>query len=704
MTRPKARKPARKTKHNGAGHAVAPARAAARSSKPPFAKILIANRGEIACRVIRTCRQMGIATVAVYSDADADALHVREADEAVRLGPAPSAESYLKIDAVVKACRDTGAEAVHPGYGFLSENAAFAAALAKAGIVFIGPNAGAVQAMGDKIESKKLAQKAGVTRGPGHLVALKDADEAVKISRQVGYPVMLKASAGGGGKGMRLAYNDAEAREGFRSATNEARTAFGDERVFVEKFIEQPRHIEIQVLGDKHGHVIHLGERECSIQRRHQKVIEEAPSPFLDAKTRAAMGAQAVALAKAVNYDSAGTVEFIVDSKRNFYFLEMNTRLQVEHPVTEMVTGLDLVELMIRVAAGEKLPLAQKDVSLSGWAVEARVYAEDPLRNFLPSIGRLSRYRPPAHSANGSGVRVDTGVYEGGEISMFYDPMIAKLIGSGRNRNEAADRLADALDAFEIRGLNHNISFLAAIATHKRFRDAHLSTGFIAEEFPDGFKGAKATAETRLALIAAAAVVQRRLAETEASVSGQLPGHEARTPTELVVRLSGLDAASEDHGVTLAWTEEGAYALGLGGRTITTQSRWRPGDTICRLLLDGHAVTVQAERDGAAWRLFHRGVLARALVVRPRVAQLAALMPVKKPPDTSKFLLSPMPGLLKSVAVGEGQEVKAGEEIAVVEAMKMENILRAPRDGRVIRHHATAGDSLAVDQKILEFG
>jgi len=702
MSRPKARNPVRTAKRNGA--APAAGRASAAEAKPPFAKILIANRGEIACRVIRTCKRLGIATVAVYSDADADALHVREADEAVRLGPAPSAESYLKIEAVVNACRDTGAEAVHPGYGFLSENAAFAAALAKAGIVFIGPNTGAVQAMGDKIESKKLAQKAGVTMVPGHLVALKDADEAVAVSRKIGYPVMLKASAGGGGKGMRLAYNDAEAREGFRSATNEARTAFGDDRVFAEKFIEEPRHIEIQVLGDKHGNVIHLGERECSIQRRHQKVIEEAPSPFLDAKTRAAMGAQAVALSKAVSYDSAGTVEFIVDTRRNFYFLEMNTRLQVEHPVTEMVTGLDLVELMIRVAAGEKLPLTQKDVSLSGWAIEARVYAEDPLRNFLPSIGRLTRYRPPATSGNGSGVRVDTGVYEGGEISMFYDPMIAKLIGTGRSRDEAADRLADALDGFEIRGLNHNISFLAAIATHPRFRDGRLSTGFIAEEFPDGFKGAKATAEARLALIAAAAVVQRRLGETEASVSGQLPGHEARTATELVVRLGGLDAANEDHGVTLAWTEEGAYALGLGGRTITAQSRWRPGDSLCRLLLDGHAATVQVERDGAGWRLFHRGMLVRALVVRPRVAQLAALMPVKKPPDTSKFLLSPMPGLLKSLAVGEGQEVKAGEAIAVVEAMKMENILRAPRDGRVVKHHAVAGDSLAVDQKILEFG
>ncbi len=670
------------------------------AGKPPFGKILVANRGEIACRVIRSCKRLGIATVAVYSDADAEALHVREADEAVRLGPAPSAESYLRIDAVLKACRETGAEAVHPGYGFLSENAAFAEALAKAGIVFIGPNAGAVQAMGDKIESKKLAQKAGVTMVPGHLVALKDADEAVKISRQVGYPVMLKASAGGGGKGMRLAYDDAEAREGFRSATNEARTAFGDDRVFVEKFIEQPRHIEIQVLGDKHGNVIHLGERECSIQRRHQKVIEEAPSPFLDAKTRAAMGAQAVALAKAVNYDSAGTVEFIVDARRKFYFLEMNTRLQVEHPVTEMVTGLDLVELMIRVAAGENLPLSQKDVKLSGWAVEARVYAEDPLRNFLPSIGRLTRYGAPA----GEGVRVDTGVYEGGEISMFYDPMIAKLVGAGRTREQAADRLADALDAFEIRGLNHNISFLAAIATHKRFRAGNLTTGFIAEEFPEGFKGATPDGEARTALIVAAAIVQRRQAETEASVSGQLPGHEARVPSDLVVRISGLGDKPEDHSVALTWTDQGSYALRIGSKTIAVTSDWRTGDRVLRATLDKRAVTVQVERDNGGWRLFHRGVLARALAARPRVAALAALMPVKKPPDTSKFLLSPMPGLLKSIAVKEGQDVKAGEEIAVVEAMKMENILRAPRDGRIVRHHAAAGDSLAVDQKILEFG
>ena len=669
-----------------------------------FKRILIANRGEIACRVIKTARKMGIQTVAVYSEADRDALHVEMADEAVLIGPPAAAESYLVIEKIVEACRKTGAEAVHPGYGFLSEREAFPRALEAAGIVFIGPNPGAIAAMGDKIESKKAAAKAKVSTVPGYLGVIEDDKRAVAIAEEIGYPVMIKASAGGGGKGMRIAANSAEVAEGFKLARAEAKASFGDDRVFIEKFIVDPRHIEIQVLGDKHGNVIYLGERECSIQRRHQKVIEEAPSPFLDAKTRAAMGAQAVALAKAVNYDSAGTVEFIVDTKRNFYFLEMNTRLQVEHPVTEMVTGLDLVELMIRVAAGEKLPLSQKDVSLSGWAIEARVYAEDPLRNFLPSIGRLTRYRPPAVSANGSGVRVDTGVYEGGEISMFYDPMIAKLIGTGRTRDEAAGRLADALDAFEIRGLNHNISFLAAIATHQRFRDGRLSTGFIAEEFPDGFKGATPTTEARLALIAAAAVVQRRQAETEAGVSGQLPGHEARTPAELVVRLSGVGTVGEDHGVTLAWTEEGAYALGLGGRTITAQTRWRPGDALCRLLLDGHAVTVQVERDGAGWRLFHGGVLARALVIRPRVAQLAALMPVKKPPDTSKFLLSPMPGLLKSLAVSEGQEVKAGEEIAVVEAMKMENILRAPRDGRVVKHHAAAGDSLAVDQKILEFG
>ncbi|MFM8354790.1 MAG: acetyl/propionyl/methylcrotonyl-CoA carboxylase subunit alpha, partial [Gammaproteobacteria bacterium] len=496
-----------------------------------FKKILIANRGEIACRVIKTARRMGIRTVAVYSDADARALHVRMADEAVHIGGSASADSYLRIDRIVQACKDTGAEAVHPGYGFLSENPAFSKALADNGIVFIGPREKAVTSMGDKITSKILAKAAGVNTVPGYTDIIRDAEHAVTIARDIGYPVMLKASAGGGGKGMRVVWNDDECRDGFTRASNEARSSFGDDRVFAEKFVDEPRHIEIQVMADTFGNTIYLGERECSIQRRHQKVIEEAPSPFLDEATRRAMGEQAVAMAKAVEYCSAGTVEFIVDGKRNFYFLEMNTRLQVEHPVTEYVTGLDLVELMIRVAAGEPLPITQDDVKLRGWALEARVYAEDPFRNFLPSIGRLAYYQAPTESAT---VRVDTGIEEGSEVSMFYDPMIAKLVGSGRSRNEAADRLADALDAFEIRGLNHNISFLAAIATHRRFRDARLSTGFIAEEFPEGFKGATANAEARLALTAAAAIVQRRLAETEASVSGQLPGHEARTPTELV--------------------------------------------------------------------------------------------------------------------------------------------------------------------------
>ena len=675
----------------------APGRATvAAPAQPPFKKILIANRGEIACRVIRTCKRLGIATVAVYSDADADAPHVREADEAVRIGPPASAESYLKIDAIVDACRTTGAEGVHPGYGFLSENARFAEALDAAGVAFIGPARHAIAAMGDKIESKKLAQKAGVNMVPGHLAAIADADEAMQIARKIGYPVMIKASAGGGGKGMRLAANDTEARDGFRSATNEAKSAFGDSRVFIEKFIEDPRHIEIQVIGDAHGNVIYLGERECSIQRRHQKVFEEAPSPFLDAKTRAAMGAQAVALAKAVDYKSAGTVEFIVDTKRNFYFLEMNTRLQVEHPVTECVTGLDLVELMIRVAAGETLPLTQKDVRLDGWAIEARVYAEDPLRNFLPSIGRLTRYRPP----EGDAVRVDTGVVEGGEISMFYDPMIAKLIASGRTRDEAADRLADALDAFLVRGVNHNIAFLAAIATHERFRAGRLSTGFIAEEFPDGFRGTLPGPEVRNILLAAAAIAERRLASTSANVGGHVLGQPIYSRDKVAVKLNG-DGEAEP--VRLAVTADG-YAVEVGGATLGVRTDWRPGDPLLRAGIGRRTVTVQIDREGVSWRLTHRGATVVATVLAPRVAELARLMPIKRPPDTSKFLLSPMPGLLKSIAVAEGQEVKAGEELAVVEAMKMENILRAPRDGRVVKRHAAPGESLAVDQKILEFG
>ena len=666
-------------------------RAAAKSG-PPFAKILVANRGEIACRVMRTCRRLGIATVAVYSDADAEALHVREADEAVRIGAAPSAQSYLKIDAIIDACRKTGAEAVHPGYGFLSENAAFAQALAKAGIVFIGPNIEAVAAMGDKIESKKLAQKAGVNTIPGHLAAIADADEAVKIARKVGYPVMVKASAGGGGKGMRIARNDAEAREGFRSATNEAKSSFGDDRIFIEKFVEEPRHIEVQVMGDAHGNVIHLGERECSIQRRHQKVIEEAPSPFLDAKTREKMGAQAVALAKAVKYRSAGTVEFIVDGKRNFYFLEMNTRLQVEHPVTECVTGLDLVEMMIRVAAGEKLPLAQKDVKLKGWAIEARLYAEDPLRNFLPSIGRLTRYLPPLDLP---GVRVDTGVYEGGEISMYYDPMIAKLVGFGKDRKEATQRLGAALDAYYVRGVNHNISFLAAIMAHKRFQAGKLTTGFIAEEFPHGFHGRELDPASRRRIVAVAAFLQRRQAEEDAGIA---PRARRKTASDWSVRLGGgnIPISVADDGLAAIVTQE--------NDEDRVESAWAPGQPLFVGTVGEDDVIVQVDRvGGTGWKLFYAGCLVELQVLRPRVAELAALMPVKRPPDTSKFLLSPMPGLLKTVAVKEGQEVKAGEELAVVEAMKMENILRAERDGVVAKLHAAGGDSLAVDQKILEF-
>ena len=681
-TKPKARKTKTKT-----------VPAAAAPTAVPFRKILVANRGEIACRVMRTCRRLGIGTVAVHSDADADALHVREADEAVRIGPPPSAESYLRIDAIVEACRRTGAEAVHPGYGFLSENPAFAAALEQAGIVFIGPTMSAVAAMGDKIESKKLAQKAGVNMVPGHLAAIADADEAVAIARRVGYPVMIKASAGGGGKGMRIAHDDNEAREGFRSATSEARSSFGDERVFIEKFVEQPRHIEIQVLGDAHGNVVHLGERECSIQRRHQKVIEEAPSPFLDARTRAAMGAQAVALAKAVGYRSAGTVEFIVDAKRNFYFLEMNTRLQVEHPVTEMVTGLDLVEWMIRVAAGERLPFRQSDIALSGWAVEARVYAEDPFRNFLPSIGRLTRYRAPA----GPGIRVDTGVYDGGEIPMHYDPMIAKLVATAPTRDEACDRLAAALDAYVVRGLNHNIPFLQALIRHERFRAGRLTTGFIAEEFKGGFRGVAPSAVLERRLAAVAATIRQRLHRRESAVAGQLAGHERVVPARFVV---GFDAGSGTaHQVEMV--ADGVVFQ--DGARMAVDSAWRVGDVLFEGTVDGVPIAVQVESTGTALTLQHAGVSLKASVLTPRLAELARLMPVKRPPDMSRFLLSPMPGLLKAVAVAPGQEVKAGEELCVIEAMKMENILRAERDATIGKLHAAVGDSLAVDQKILEF-
>jgi len=659
-----------------------------------FKKILIANRGEIACRVIRTARRMGIKTVAVYSEADADALHRRQADEAVAIGPPPAAESYLRIDRILEACRSTGAEAVHPGYGFLSEKAEFAEALAAAGIAFIGPDARAIAAMGDKIESKKLAKEAGVSTVPGHLEVIPSADAAVKIARAVGYPVMIKASAGGGGKGMRIARNDAETREGFRSASNEARSSFADDRVFIEKYVEEPRHIEIQVLGDAHGQVIYLGERECSIQRRHQKVIEEAPSPFLDAKTRAAMGEEAVALAKAVGYRSAGTVEFIVDKDRNFYFLEMNTRLQVEHPVTELVAGLDLVECMIRIAAGEKLSVKQSDIKLTGSAIEARIYAEDPLRNFLPSIGRLVRYLPPA----GEGVRVDTGVFEGAEISLYYDPMIAKLVAYGASRNEAIARLGAALDAFYIRGLSHNVAFLAAVLQKPRFAEGRLSTGFIAEEFPHGFAGVEPSPDALDLALAAAAAIQRIIAEQEARITGQLAGHGRVVPEDWIVAIGAAQ-----HAVRAMREANSVAVTRADGRRHVVATDWQPAQPLFRARIDGAAVIFQFDRDGIGFRLTRAGTVLGVKVLPPRAAELLAQMPVKQLPDLSRYLLSPMPGLLVSVAVGEGQEVKAGEELAVVEAMKMENVLRAERDGTVAKVRARAGDSLAVDQVILEF-
>ena len=659
-----------------------------------FSKILIANRGEIACRVIRTARAMGIATVAVYSEADANALHVDEADEAILIGPAPAAESYLVSERILDAVKRSGAEAVHPGYGFLSENAAFAKALADVGVTFIGPPAGAIEAMGDKIASKKLAQEAGVNSVPGHLEVLADADDAVRVAKDLGYPVMLKASAGGGGKGMRVAYNETEAREGFTSAANEARSSFADDRVFAEKFIEQPRHIEIQVLADGHGNCIYLGERECSIQRRHQKVIEEAPSPFLDDETRRAMGEQAVALARAVDYHSAGTVEFIVDAERNFYFLEMNTRLQVEHPVTEMVYGVDLVEQMIRIASGEAMTLRQDDMRADGWAIECRLYAEDPYRNFMPSIGRLVRCQPPVGEA---GVRVDTGVVEGSEITMFYDPMIAKLVTKGRDRDEAISTMKTALDAYYVRGINHNMSFLSALVAHPRFVEGRLTTAFIDEEYPDGFTGAPREGSLLDALLAAGVLMHRRTARREASISGQLAHYRPTFGAEWVVGLGG-----EYHAVTASSVEDG-FDVDLGGRVIAVRSYWRPGQRLFEGTVNGRHVTIQADPEAGGFRLHHGGVEALVTVRSPRAAELAALMPKKIPPDTSKFLLCPMPGLVISLDVAGGDEVKAGQALAVIEAMKMENILRAERDGIVAALKAAPGDSLAVDDVILEF-
>jgi propionyl-CoA carboxylase alpha chain len=659
-----------------------------------FDKILIANRGEIACRVIKTARKMGIRTVAVYSEADRDALHVAMADESVLIGPPPSSESYLVIDNILKACTDTGAQAVHPGYGFLSENATFAEALAAAGITFIGPNIHAIRSMGDKITSKKLAQKAGVNTIPGHTETIESAEAAVSIARDIGYPVMIKASAGGGGKGMRIARSDDECRDGFERATNEARSSFGDDRVFLEKFIEQPRHIEIQVIADKHGSVLYLGERECSLQRRHQKVIEEAPSPFLDPETRAAMGEQAVALAKAVDYESAGTVECIVDNDRNFYFLEMNTRLQVEHPVTEFVTGIDLVEWMIRVAAGEKLPLSQDEIKLDGWAIEARVYAEDPFRGFLPSVGRLVRYLPPATS---DFVRVDTGVYEGGEVSMHYDPMIAKLITYGATRDTAIAHMREALNEFYVRGVSHNISFLAALVEHTRFREGRLSTNLIAEEYPDGFHPSDSVHDDPALLIAVASSIHRRYMDRAAGISGQLAGFERSVDDHWIVVLDDNQYPVE------IYPTNGGHKVIYGGEHYQVLSDWQFGQPLFRGTVNGQQVCIQIERRNMHYQLFHWGSQVDIRVLTPRAAELLACMPVKEPPDMSRFLLSPMPGLLTQLRVEVGNEVRAGQDLAVVEAMKMENVLKAERDGQVASVLAAIGDTLAVDQPILEF-
>ncbi|MAQ86183.1 MAG: acetyl/propionyl-CoA carboxylase subunit alpha [Maritimibacter sp.] len=679
-----------------------------------FKKILIANRGEIACRVIKTARKMGIATVAVYSDADRHALHVQMADEAIHIGPPPANQSYIVIDKIMQAIKDSGAEAVHPGYGFLSENPKFAEALDKAGVAFIGPPVKAIEAMGDKITSKKIAQEAGVSTVPGYMGLIEDADEAVKISAEIGYPVMIKASAGGGGKGMRIAWNDQEAREGFQSSKNEAASSFGDDRIFIEKFVTQPRHIEIQVLADGHGNAIYLNERECSIQRRNQKVVEEAPSPFLDEETRKAMGEQSCALAAAVGYASAGTVEFIVDGDRNFYFLEMNTRLQVEHPVTELITGVDLVEQMIRVAAGETLSMTQADVGINGWAIENRLYAEDPYRNFLPSIGRLTRYRPPAEQAAGPlldtgkwqgdapaaevAVRNDTGVYEGGEISMYYDPMIAKLCTWGRTRDEAVEAMRIALDSFEVEGIGHNLPFLSAVMDHPRFTSGNITTAFIAEEYPEGFDGVT-LGETALRRVAAACAAMNLVSEIRRTrISGRMDNHERKVGQNWVVSAQGHDFA-----VAIAPDTGGSTVTFDDGTSHRIEGDWTPGNPLAELTVDGAPLVMKVGKISHGFRVRSRGADLKVHVRTPRQAELARLMPEKLPPDTSKMLLCPMPGLVVKIEVEEGQEVQEGQALCTIEAMKMENILRAERKGVVSRVNAAAGDSLAVDEVIMEF-
>ncbi|TMV14877.1 acetyl-CoA carboxylase biotin carboxylase subunit [Arenibacterium halophilum] len=679
-----------------------------------FKKILIANRGEIACRVIKTARKMGIQTVAIYSDADRQALHVQMADEAIHIGPPPANQSYIVIDKVMEAIRASGAEAVHPGYGFLSENAKFAEALDAEGVAFVGPPVKAIEAMGDKITSKKIAQEAGVSTVPGYMGLIEDADEAVKISNEIGYPVMIKASAGGGGKGMRIAWNDEEAREGFQSSKNEAANSFGDDRIFIEKFVTQPRHIEIQVLCDSHGNGIYLGERECSIQRRNQKVVEEAPSPFLDEATRKAMGEQAVALAKAVGYASAGTVEFIVDGSRNFYFLEMNTRLQVEHPVTELITGIDLVEQMIRVAKGEALTITQDDIKLTGWAIENRLYAEDPYRGFLPSIGRLTRYNPPAEVAAGplleqgkwqgdapsgvNAVRNDTGVYEGGEISMYYDPMIAKLCTWAPTRAEAIEAMRVALDSFEVEGIGHNLPFLSAVMDHPKFVSGDMTTAFIAEEYPEGFEGVTLPGDD-LRRIAAACAAMHRVGEIRRTrVSGRMDNHERKVGTDWAVTLQG-----ERFDVVVDADPKGATIRFADGPALRVEGDWTPGRSLAQMTVDGSPLVLKVGKVSGGFRIRSRGADLKVHVRTPRQAELADLMPEKVPADTSKLLLCPMPGLIVKVDVAVGDEVQEGQALCTVEAMKMENILRAEKKGIVSKVNAAAGDSLAVDDVIMEF-
>ncbi|MFT5798976.1 MAG: propionyl-CoA carboxylase alpha chain [Candidatus Azotimanducaceae bacterium] len=679
-----------------------------------FNKILIANRGEIACRVIKTARKMGIGTVAIYSDADKKALHVQMADEAIHIGPPPANQSYIVIDKVMEAVKASGAQAVHPGYGFLSENSKFASALADAGVAFVGPPVGAIEKMGDKITSKKIAQEAGVSTVPGHMGLIADADEAVEISNKVGYPVMLKASAGGGGKGMRIAWNDAEAREGFQSSKNEAANSFGDDRIFIEKFITQPRHIEIQVLCDSHGNGIYLGERECSIQRRQQKVVEEAPSPFLDEATRKAMGEQAVALALAVDYASAGTVEFIVDGNKNFFFLEMNTRLQVEHPVTELITGVDLVEQMIRVANGEPLSITQDDVTLTGWAIENRLYAEDPYRGFLPSIGRLTRYRPPAEQAAGPmldndkwqgdaaagpvAIRNDTGVYEGGEISMYYDPMIAKLCTWAPTRDEAIEAMRVALDSFEVEGIGHNLPFLSAVMDHPIFMAGEMTTAFIEEQYPDGFQGVT-LADADLRRIAAATAAMNRVSEIRrARVSGRMDNHERKVGTDWNVALQGTSL-----NMVIDADRDGSNVTFDDGQCLRVTGDWTPGDQLAKMTVDGAPLILKVGKISGGFRIRTRGADMKVHVRTPRQAELALLMPEKVAPDTSKLLLCPMPGLVVKLNVEEGEEVEEGQALCTIEAMKMENILKAEKKGVVSKINASAGDSLAVDEIIMEF-